>query len=553
MQLANVEYKYLYTSDYSSQVDVVAGLVPLDYAIETYLHSAGLDNNIPSSVVNVYFMAFTYGFLSDSRFVTSIPAISCDPSANCTSIFLPGGINLIRRLGPDGGPNSTLFDKTSHYDGNTYANAPALITQNAPGYQIEFSSIGDYTFDKTSNCTQYGNSTGEGLYLCLASNDSDIVAGKSPHLKRDQSSHYLGWSVCPSRLYYASLCKEDTSWTKTLDQITTMSLYKRYATVAYDPRNLSILSVMSVTDPTPIDSDAAFSMARNLSEIYALGLELFPLPPLFNSSSQDFADAATIFSSQFDIGWALRLYQDDYPDYVAGPITVLQNFLAVPIQFATTALQWANFSSLPSDLETTVTTAQVAYRAFSQPWKFYVFVALTFSLSFCAMVILAYSHSSSHPIPDSSLYPEFDILAKEPLFRINNQANRDLPTDVKGLGYIIHEEFAGNATSSRARKVIKGKNICVRHLQRTEDAQIVIIVLDKEQVASFKSRSTARVKRVNSLRKKLLSRRKRHAGEGAEGAEVMMSTEGESRNEGLPRPDEVLGPLSTLHEGQRYI
>src|SRR6266536_5802595 len=150
---ANVVYKNVYTSNKLSQVAVQAGLAPYDFAIDALFSHASLSaiDGIPLSVVNFYFMAFTYGFLSAPRFATEISPVTCSDS-NCTSVFLPGGLELVRRAGPNGGgPNTTLFDH-QQFDDST-----AILINNAPGYQLEFSQIeGASPFNFTTDCNTYG-------------------------------------------------------------------------------------------------------------------------------------------------------------------------------------------------------------------------------------------------------------------------------------------------------------------------------------------------------------------------------------------------------------
>jgi hypothetical protein len=175
--VANVIYKNTYASNKPSEVSVQAGLVSYDFAIDALFSHVGLSkiDGIQVAVVNVYFMSFTYGFLSDPRFATGVSPVSCSGS-NCTSFFLPGGLDLVRLTGPHGGPNSTLFDH-DQFDDST-----AILTHNAPGYQLEFSPIeGGSPFNVTTDCTAYGKSTGNGLFMCLTSNGTRIYAGMCPH------------------------------------------------------------------------------------------------------------------------------------------------------------------------------------------------------------------------------------------------------------------------------------------------------------------------------------------------------------------------------------
>lgn len=90
----------------------------------------------------------------------------------------------------------------------------------------------------------------------------------------------------------------------------------------------------------------------------------------------------------FSLGWLLRLYSDYYPD--ATPISYLQNFVAVPLNFMVVAQVFANFSqplrapqfALPANMTTVAVSATSAQRLVGQPW-----VVWTFAASACSLVL----------------------------------------------------------------------------------------------------------------------------------------------------------------------
>jgi hypothetical protein len=62
-------------------------------------------------------------------------------------------------------------------NGTTLDEASTVIISDAPGFQLEFFPIEpSYLFDP-HNCTIYGESRGDGLQLCVASQNSTILAG----------------------------------------------------------------------------------------------------------------------------------------------------------------------------------------------------------------------------------------------------------------------------------------------------------------------------------------------------------------------------------------
>lgn len=119
------------------------------------------------------YSAYTNAMLASSDFVTGIEPISCN-SYNCTSVFLSGGILQARRLDVNaerGLANSTFLD------GTLLDNADAILVNNAPGYHLEFSPPGDdFTFGQ-DDCATFGQKRGDGLFLCIGSSNSDLVAG----------------------------------------------------------------------------------------------------------------------------------------------------------------------------------------------------------------------------------------------------------------------------------------------------------------------------------------------------------------------------------------
>jgi hypothetical protein len=104
---------------------VVAGLAPLN---------PSLLQLVPPELASLYITAYNMGFITDPKFVTGVPPLSCSSGPNCTSIFLPGGLDLVRLQGQN--PNATLFGSNLPGDYTT------IVIENAPGAHLEFSSLG---------------------------------------------------------------------------------------------------------------------------------------------------------------------------------------------------------------------------------------------------------------------------------------------------------------------------------------------------------------------------------------------------------------------------
>jgi hypothetical protein len=119
--------------------------------------------------MNVYFSANTFSILGASSFVTGVAPVMCSGS-DCASIFLPGGVEIARLS--NGNLNATLLNGTG------LSNAPAILINNAPGLQIEFSQVpSDFSYN-ASDCATYGEQRGQGLHLCVGSRNKTLYAGQ---------------------------------------------------------------------------------------------------------------------------------------------------------------------------------------------------------------------------------------------------------------------------------------------------------------------------------------------------------------------------------------
>jgi hypothetical protein len=154
----------MYTAVHSAaQVPVIAGLAPLSIKFLPYVNPA---------LINVYAGSYTYGFLTDPRFVANMEPIKCEGDT-CLSVFLPGGLHTVRVASGD--KNSTLFK-----DELGAGQYESIIINQAPGYQVEFYDLpANYKF-KSEDCTIYIDRIGYsnyGLYVCIATHGPDLLSG----------------------------------------------------------------------------------------------------------------------------------------------------------------------------------------------------------------------------------------------------------------------------------------------------------------------------------------------------------------------------------------
>lgn len=259
-----------------------------------------------------------------------------------------------------------------------------------------------------------------------------------------------------------------------------MRLYKRYATVAYDSRNLSILSIESVSTPeqTPVDSYAVREIA---TVVFMPGL---------NATTDD---TEMVNSLLFGMGFALRLYQDEFPNDQLLPLVLLQGFISVPFQFSTTAWQWVNATqgsndssiyALPADLETTATISEVSYRAIASKWTICVFITLTGILLIWCNSIFLWILRQKTAIPNSSSFVEVDIGSKSayPSKSIGNLLE-DVNTaqaDYQDWSHMLRTAGLGNSESKAIIQRVRDRKIRVVSLKSDANDNFLVLVTANE-------------------------------------------------------------------------
>jgi hypothetical protein len=162
------------------------------------------------------------------------------------------------------------------------------------------------------------------------------------------------------------------------------------------------------------------------------------------------------------LSWALRLYQDDYRNYPGGPLDVLKSFLTIPIQFSTTAWQWASWDTLPSDLYTTRTYATSSSRVLGKLWVLIVFAVGAGSLTLFSALVLVWVVVLGPATPNSSRWPELDTLAKCRFQTAQTSNEEDLgAVMVSDLERFSRQNGLGNGTSSDVRACVSRQRVFV--------------------------------------------------------------------------------------------
>lgn len=291
--------------------------------------------------------------------------------------------------------------------------------------------------------------------------------------------------MCPTPVKELNQCTKNTTWTAAMNQNTTVAMYKRYATTAYDSKNLSILSIESISAPQPATiAPSDFSLFFDI--VFS------PIAKSLNISneSNDFQIAATSYTFQYGVSWLLRLYQDEFQTYNDGGLRLLRGFLAVPLQFSTEVLQQMGYSDIPSDMKATATLSTTSYRAVIQPWAVWVFGISAVVLNIWSIGCLAWLYFKGPNSPNTSFYPEIDIVSKscscstQPRdLLLDSQRIPHLPDDgLEDLGKLRRRSCLGNGTSPAVLNTICGKRIyCGAYQSSREGDKMIVLVTEQDR------------------------------------------------------------------------
>jgi hypothetical protein len=256
-----------------------------------------------------------------------------------------------------------------------------------------------------------------------------------------------------------------------------MSIFKRYATVAYDRQNFSILSVESVSPPEPVTYDP--------SDFRAIYSRTFV--PSANKTSDD---TIAVEALLFQIGWLLRLYQDDYRDDKETPLTYLQGLLTIPVQFYTAAFEYANatyarnaitlegnYLNVPSDLETEVSAALIKFRVQAKDWTFWVFCGVVSVLTLWCGIIFVWVLSQEAAFPNISSFAEINFGSK--WFLPNSQGNlggNSCQSGTEGSQSMLWAKRLGNAETRAIVKTIEDSMTRVAAKKHSTKNEEVIVL-----------------------------------------------------------------------------
>jgi hypothetical protein len=228
-----------------------------------------------------------------------------------------------------------------------------------------------------------------------------------------------------------------------------MVIHKRYTTTAYSLTNFSILDIQTISAPETMTPDFIENTVGNLTYLWSLIFS--PIPRAFNTSDPNFPTYTGSFTNYWDLSWALRLYQDDFPNYPGGPLDVLKGFLTIPIQFSTTAWQAVSFDTLPADLQTIARFSTSSERALGKLWVLIGFTSIAGSLILFSIATLIWTILFGPTTPNSSKWPDVDTLARSTIPRRWDDDIEANYVGVPDLQSFARQKGMGNGTSSTVR------------------------------------------------------------------------------------------------------
>jgi hypothetical protein len=264
-----------------------------------------------------------------------------------------------------------------------------------------------------------------------------------------------------------------------------VSLWQRFATVAYDGVNNSILSIESIGAPhalpiEPSDFEAYHSIA------------LGSVPELMNTSDPRYAAAANSYTAQYGLTWLMRVYQEQFETYENGGLDLLKGFLAVSFQFNTQMWSTLQFGSLPDNMKTRATLQKVSYRAIIRPWTVWVFGGLAFVILSWSIGCLIWVCVRGPYSPNTSMFPEIDITSKSSCNNLPRALFADRRVDLseetlEDLGKLTRMTGLGNGMSRAVVNGIKEKQIRCGSYQDANHSEQMIVIVTGEDMRNVKT------------------------------------------------------------------
>jgi hypothetical protein len=220
-------------------------------------------------------------------------------------------------------------------------------------------------FNLSTECVYAGHHLSNGLQICLRQSNLSLL---------------VAWSACPKPLLDAKTCNPPgidlAPWrTEPMLSGTRMSLYRLQTTASYDRSTQTILDIQPLSDPEPIPL-----RAETYSAVFTRALV-----PAANASLEDISCIGALI---YQLTWMHRTYNKTFPGDQESPVAMLQNLLAIPIQFVVTAEVYANYSAselnlpalkpfpFPDEMITTARGGEASTKLVILPWAGWLFIAV---------------------------------------------------------------------------------------------------------------------------------------------------------------------------------
>lgn len=140
---------------------------------------------------------------------------------------------------------------------------------------------------------------------------------------------------------------------------------------------------------------------------------------LLPDSFADEVDKNNINALNYFLTWAHRTYSYSFPDDKRTLITTLHNFLAVPLQFTVTAVQFSNYSAeqlgvgsfpMPNETITVATSGRSSSRLFIQPWAGWLFICGNLALLVFVFGGIVFMLLQETKLPNTTGVDELDVI-----------------------------------------------------------------------------------------------------------------------------------------------
>jgi hypothetical protein len=128
-------------------------------------------DEIPTYLMNGFYDIWSQQLSNYPRYATSWHLPDCE--GNCNAIYLPGGLEIARKVGP--------FMNATILQGGVFKGVDAIQIDSAPGLLARFDPLGGgFAFDIEKECKAYVNPEviSDGMQMCLRQLGYSVAAGE---------------------------------------------------------------------------------------------------------------------------------------------------------------------------------------------------------------------------------------------------------------------------------------------------------------------------------------------------------------------------------------